>query len=76
VAQGQVYDAGYLQASNRFRISWTPARPLQAIISKPCEDPVNDKRVVADEIAVVGLEVTVSVIQLLQETAGSLSFSV
>jgi hypothetical protein len=29
---------------------------LQAIVSKPCEDPVNDKRVVADEIAVVGLK--------------------
>jgi len=30
---------------------------LQVIISKPCEDPVNDKRVVADEIAVFGLKV-------------------
>jgi hypothetical protein len=29
---------------------------LQVIISKPGEDPVNDKRVVADEIAIVGLK--------------------
>lgn len=29
---------------------------LQVVISKPCEDPVNDKWVVTDEIAVVGLK--------------------
>jgi hypothetical protein len=29
---------------------------LPIIISKPHEDPINDKRVVADEIAVVGLK--------------------
>jgi hypothetical protein len=29
---------------------------LEVIISKPGEDPVNDKRVVADEIAIVGLK--------------------